>query len=283
MQETTFNSAIQADGFVQFPNSTLWLNQFYIEASLKKIDQSQINYLILQQISFQQLEQNIFYSFKNKNLLIHSLTQSTFCYEMGFLASSSNERLEFIGDSLLNLIVSKKLFHLFTDSAEGELSKLRGALVNEEKLAELARSIGLGDYLFLGRGEFKSEGSQKDSLLADSFESLIAAIFLDSNEDLKVCENIFDQIVLQYEKSANTKYYSLMHLDLFDPKSALQELTMSHHGMLPVYQAVELSPQMGFLVQVKLGEKILGEMTGVSKKKVEKLLARKMIQEKRYL
>ncbi len=283
MQETTFNSAIQADGFVQFPNSSEWLHQLYTEASLKKIDQSQINHLISKEISFEILEKNIFYTFNNKNYLINSLTQSTFCYEMGLTPTSSNERLEFMGDSLVNLIVGKNLFLHFTDVAEGDLSKLRGALVNEERLSDLARSVDLGAFMLLGKGEFKSSGSEKDSLLADTFEALIAAIYLDSNEDLKTCETVFSNMVTHYEQSAKTIFYSLMHLDLFDPKSALQELTMSHHGILPTYDALELPSNGGFVVTMKLGNKILGEMSGPSKKKVEKALARKMIQEKRYL
>ena len=283
MQETTFNLAIQADGHVQFPNSNEWLTQLYNEASLKKIDQSQFNHLISKQISFQNLEKNIFYTFKNKNFLIHALAQSTFCYEMNFAPHSSNEKLEFVGDSLVNLLVGKKIFHLFSDASEGELSKLRGALVNEEKLAELARSIKLGEYLFLGKGEYKSGGFEKDSILADTFEALIASIYFDNNEDLKECERVLEKIITQYEESQKTIFYSLMHLDLFDPKSALQELSMTHHGILPSYESVELPGQGGFLVTIKLGNKILGELSGSSKKKVEKALARMMIEKKRYL
>ncbi len=283
MQETTFNSAIQADGFVQFPNSKEWLEWLYNEASLKKIDQSQFNHLISKQISFDILEKNLFYTFQNKNFLIHALTQSTFCYEMNLLVTASNERLEFVGDSLVNLIVGKNLFNLFKDIPEGELSKLRGALVNEEKLAELARSIELGSFIFLGKGEFKSHGQDKDSILADTFEALIAAIYIDSNEDLKKCEMALNAIISQYEKNQKNLFYSLMHLDLFDPKSTLQELTMSHHGILPSYDSIELPNNGGFEVTIKLGNKVLGEMSGPSKKKVEKALARKMIQEKRYL
>ncbi len=282
MQKTTFNEETQEDGSIRFPDTHSWLNAFYSEASLKKFDQSELHHIISHQISFGQLEKKINYSFKDKKHLIVALTQSTFCYEMKESALLSNERLEFLGDSLINFIVGKNLFNFYPDHNEGDLSKLRGALVNEEKLAELSRSIALGEFLFMGRGELRSRGFDKDSILADAFEALFAAIYLDSNNNVEILESAFAFIVLEFEKNTKKAFYSLEHLNVFDTKSKLQELTMAAHGLFPTYKSAELPDHGGFKVEVFLGDKKLAEMTGTSKKKIEKQLAKKIIDEKLY-
>lgn len=282
MQETTFNSANQADGGKRMSDTTTWLNALYTEASLKKFDQNELYHIISQEINFDKLEQTIQYTFKDKKNLIHALMQSTFCYEMKETTLSSNERLEFLGDSLINFIVGKNLFHKYLTNDEGDLSKLRGALVNEEKLAELARVISLGQFIFLGKGELKSGGSDKDSILADTFEALFAAIYFDSNNKIEVLETTFLNVVSLFEAQSKRDFYSLTQLEVFDTKSKLQELTMASHGLFPSYKAVELAHNGGFIVQVWLGQKKLAEMTGPSKKKIEKMLAKKIIDEKLY-
>nr|BDT28773.1 ribonuclease III [Bacteriovorax sp. HI3] len=282
MQETTFNQETQEDGSIRFPDTHSWLNAFYSEASLKKFDQSELHHIISHKISFAQLEKKINYTFKDKKYLILALTQSTFCYEMKESTLHSNERLEFLGDSLINFIVGKNLYHLYKDHHEGDLSKLRGALVNEEKLAELARSLTLGEFLFMGRGELRSRGFDKDSILADAFEALFAAIYFDSNNNVEILEQTLKFIVDQFEKNTKTSFYSLEQLNVFDTKSKLQELTMAAHGVFPTYKSSELPDHTGFHVEVWLGDKKLAAMTGPSKKKVEKQLAKKIIDEKLY-
>lgn len=282
VQQTTLNQETQSDGVQVFPNTVAWLNAHYTEASLKKFDQSQLYHLITRDINFDQLEQIINYKFTDKNHLILALMQSTFCYEMKETTLPSNERLEFLGDSLINFIVGKNLYHLYLKNDEGDLSKLRGALVNEGKLAELARVIDLGSFVFLGKGEMKSGGASKDSILADTFEALFAAIYFDSAEKIETLEAVFKHIVAHFEEKTKKAFYSLEQLEIFDTKSKLQELIMAIHGHFPNYRSHELPHNGGFTVQVWLGQKMLGEMTGPSKKKIEKLLAKKIIDEKLY-
>lgn len=282
VQETTLNKAFQADGTAHFPDTQAWLNALYTEASLKKFDQNELCQIVLSEINFKQLEKKINYTFKDNKNLIAALMQSTFCYEMKDNSLQSNERLEFLGDSLINFIVGKKLYHQFAHLTEGDLSKLRGALVNEEKLAALSRVIGLGEFIFLGKGELKSGGHEKDSILADTFEALFAAIYFDSANNLEVLEKSFTHIVSLFEKKHTLNFYSIEQLEIFDTKSKLQELTMAIHGIFPTYRSIELASNGGFTVEVWLGHKKLGEMTGASKKKVEKLLAKKIIDEKLY-
>lgn len=282
VQETTLNKAFQADGIVHFPDTQSWLNALYTEASLKKFDQNELCHIISREINFETLEQKINYSFKDKQNLVAALMQSTFCYEMKDSSLQSNERLEFLGDSLINFIVGKNLFHRFSKNNEGDLSKLRGALVNEEKLAALARVIGLGEFIFLGKGELKSGGNDKDSILADTFEALFAAIYFDCANDVEVLERTFTHIVSLFEKKHTLDFYSIEQLEVFDTKSKLQELTMALHGAFPTYRSIEHAGNGGFTVEVWLGQKKLGEMTGASKKKIEKVLAKKIIDEKLY-
>ncbi len=286
MQETTFNKAFQADGHGPFSDTHAWLNAIYSEASLKKFDQNELYHIISSEISFDQLSQKINYTFKDKKNLIQALLQSTFCYEMKENSKESslesNERLEFLGDSLINFIVGKNLFHKYADSNEGDLSKLRGALVNEEKLAELARTIDLGNFVFLGKGEFKTGGTDKDSILADTFEALFAGIYFDSNGKIETLEAVFKTIVEKFEAKNKIEFYTMAQLDVFDTKSKLQELTMALRGAFPTYKGTELPNNAGYKVEVWLGQKMLAEMSGPSKKKVEKLLAKKIIDEKLY-
>ncbi len=282
MQETTFNKAIQADGPRHFSDTHAWLNELYSEASLKKFDQNELYHIISSEISFEQLEIKINYTFKDKKNLIQALMQSTFCYEMKDHALDSNERLEFLGDSLINFIVGKNLFHKYTKNNEGDLSKLRGALVNEEKLAELARIIDLGKFVFLGKGELRTVGVEKDSILADTFEALFAGIYFDSKNSIETLEQVFKTITDAFDVKNKTEFYTMNQLDGFDTKSKLQELTMALHGAFPTYKGFELPDNGGYKVEVWLGQKMLAEMSGVSKKKVEKLLAKKIIDEKLY-
>lgn len=282
MQETTLIKAFQADGNGHFSDTQGWLSAFYTQASLKKIDENVLYHIISREINFENLEQKINYTFQDKTKLIAALVQSTFSYEMKDSALQSNERLEFLGDSLLNFIVGKNLYQRFLQNSEGDLSKLRGALVNEEKLAALARTIGLGEFIFLGKGELKSGGHEKDSILADTFEALFAAIYFDSKNDMEVLEKTFTYIVSSFEKKHTLNFYSIEQLDVFDTKSKLQELTMAMYGTFPIYRSIENASRGGFSVEVWLGKKKLGEMTGASKKKVEKLLAKKIIDEKLY-
>lgn len=169
------------------------------------------------------LEQTIGYAFQNVALLKQAVTHRSF-------GAHHNERLEFLGDSILGMIIAKELFSLFPNSPEGELTRMRSVLVRETTLAEIAREFHLGDCLLLGPGELKSGGCRRDSLLADAVESIIGAIFLDSKESFEIVRNI----VLSW---FHTRLQSINpSISQKDPKSVLQELLQSQHKELPIYK-----------------------------------------------
>lgn len=280
VQEMTFNSPNQANECDEFSSIRLWLDALYSPAS-QKSSLSHLDYSLLSHFhSLKNLEGSIGHSFKSKNLLIEALVQSTFCYEFKELALRSNERMEFLGDSLVNFIVGKVLYKRFPNATEGELSKLRGALVNEQSLAKLANSISLGENLLLGKGEHKNNGQSKESLLADAFEALCAAIYLDAFENLEVLEVCILKVVDQFERVSGKSFFSFEHLELFDSKTQLQEISMALFQLHPTYKSVE--EKNGFIVELWIGERKLAEGHGISKKKLEKELARIVLDEKRY-
>lgn len=280
VQETTFNSAYQADGSENIFSIHQWLTALYTQASHKKIDQTHFNHLISTLPSFNLLEVQLNYTFQNRAHLAQAFMQSTFCYEMKDVVFHSNERLEFLGDSLLNFMVAEVLYEKYPDKNEGELSKLRGALVNEAELSKFSRALGLEDNIFLGKGEFKSNGHLKDSILADTFESLLGAVYIDSGKDLKKLRGVFDTIVAFFEKKSGNAFFSDLGMDHFDSKSRLQELTVARRGVFPVYKSIPEGQE--FRVEVWIDEKMIASMTGPSKKKTEKELARKILTENLY-
>lgn len=284
MQETTFNMPYSSNGSENISSIQSWLDALYGQASqkilLKNLDAS-----VLTQISsVQNLQNQLQYKFKNKEFLINALTQSTFCYEFKELELLSNERLEFLGDSLVNLVVGKILYKRFSHLKEGDLSKLRGSLVNEHSLSKLAKSISLGENLLLGKGEHKNNGEKKESILADAFEAIIAAIYLDSGEKTDVVESTLVAVINLFEKQTGTEFFSMNNLENFDSKTQLQEISMALYQTLPKYIAEDLKAGVGseFKVELWIGERKLAEGTGPSKKKLEKELARVVLDEKRY-
>ncbi|MBI4125494.1 MAG: ribonuclease III, partial [Deltaproteobacteria bacterium] len=124
-------------------------------------------------------EKKLGYKFKKPALLKRALTHKSSTNEMKLSPMENNERLEFLGDAVLELVISHLLMENFSDHPEGELSKLRAAIVNEVQLAELARKIDLGDFLFLGKGEDRTGGREKDSLLSDALEAVLGAVYVD--------------------------------------------------------------------------------------------------------
>lgn len=174
------------------------------------------------------LTQLLGYEFKNPKLLEAAMTHRSI---RGF----NNERLEFLGDSIINLLIAEALYHRFPHLREGELSRLRSSLVKGETLAKLAREFSLGSYLRLGAGEIKTGGAKRDSILADAMEAIIAAIYLDSN---------FETI-----QSLVTKWFGkwLHNLNpsqpLKDPKTRLQEFLQHRKYPLPIYEMTNVTGQ----------------------------------------
>ena len=173
-------------------------------------------------IQIEKLCRSLDYDFRNPELLREALSHRS-------TGSRSNERMEFLGDSVLNFVIAASLFHQYSDCDEGELSRLRAYLVNGEILAELAKELSIGEHLYLGVGELKSGGHRRTSILSDAMEAIIGAIYLDGG--IEVCKK---QILKWYDKR-------LLNLPLTapkDPKTNLQELLQAKKLPLPTYSIV---------------------------------------------
>jgi len=170
------------------------------------------------------LEKTLGYTFEDKKLIIEALTHKS--YKQPY----DNERLEFLGDAVLDLIVGEYLYKKFSSSAEGNLSKIRASLVNEAGFDKLARALKLGEYIFLSNAEENNGGREKSSLLSNAFEAVMGAIYLESG--LLTVEKIAIELI-----EANHEDISLDSL-FRDFKTTLQELTQARFGMIPVYQVV---------------------------------------------
>ena len=212
------------------------------------------------------LEVRLGYRFKQPTLLSTALTHPTFVHENPQLVVDDNQRLEFLGDAVIGLVVGDLLMDHFPDGREGDLTRIRAALVSEKSLAALARQLGLGDFLRMGRGEALSGGQEKPSILADAMEALMAAIYIDGG--------------FQSAYAVIAEAFVPLLSDVGgDPKSRLQELTQKTSGPLPVYRVLnEAGPdhEKVFTVEVRVGE-ICVTASGKSKKKAEKGAARKAL------
>lgn len=223
-------------------------------------------------------QEKIGYSFKTPSLLAEALTHKSYAHETipSVVIFAHNERLEFLGDAVLDLSVSALLMHRDYKATEGELSKRRAALVNEKTLAEVARELELSEYVILGRGELHSKGHEKESILASTVEALLGAVFLDGGFDATfgIVESLFSARVesLLNDKSSFAKDY----------KSRLQEIVQSEHKVTPKYVIDKTQGpehQKTFFVSVMVGEKKLGEGTGKSRKEAEQDAAQRVLSE----
>ncbi len=220
------------------------------------------------------LESDLGISFENKEFLNLALMHKSYSSEQKFESYVNNERLEFLGDSVLSLAISTYLYKNFSTSHEGELSKLRSKLVSKENCYFWAKELGLGTYLKLGVGEEKSKGRQRISNLANVFEALIGAIYLDKG--FQVAENF----VL-----AKLENFKLESLDE-DYKSKLQETLQTLFKLPPTYKIVrESGPahKKTFKIQVEINKIVLGIGQENSKKKAEQLAAKDALLNGRYL
>jgi ribonuclease-3 len=219
------------------------------------------------------LQKSIEYTFKNKSILKTALTHSSYANEHKNNGVVCNERLEFLGDSVLGFICAELLYNKFKSKPEGELSKMRSSLVCESALCEYAKDLKLGNYLLLGHGEILAAGQDRPSTLSDAFEALIAAIYLDGGiEPAK-------KFVLPYLNKA-IDADSITHLFSRDYKTALQEIAQKNPGELISYViADETGPDHNklFTVNVYLNSNLLASGTGKSKKEAEQEAARKAL------
>jgi ribonuclease III len=194
-------------------------------------------------------------------LLLRALTHRSYAYENGGLPH--NERLEFLGDSVLGLVVTDSLYREHPDLPEGQLAKLRAAVVNMRALADVARTLGLGDYLMLGRGEESTGGRDKASILADTMEAVIGTVYLSSG--LPAATTFVHHLLDPLMRSSASLGAGL------DWKTSLQELTASASLGVPEYRVTEEGPdhEKVFTARSVVGDEVLGEGVGRSKKEAE--------------
>ena len=213
------------------------------------------------------LEAAIGYRFTNITLLQNALAHSSYANERWHNSLMSNERLEFLGDSILGMVVAEYLYRNFPDRPEGELTRMRADMVCETSLAAIADQIGLGQHLLLGHGEEQGGGRQRASILADAVESVIAASFLDGG--MEAARGFIERFVL-----SNVPVTKLHNEDY---KTALQELVQQKKDQILRYvMAGESGPDhdKSFIAEVELNGKVIGRGTGRSKKRAEQEAAR---------
>jgi len=217
-----------------------------------------------------QLAQILNYEFKDRSLLKRALSHRS-------AEGPSNERLEFIGDSILSFIIATELFARYPKLQEGELSQMRANLVRKETLAAMAKDFRLGEFLYLGIGEQKSGGSKRDSIVADAFEAIIGAIFVDGG--IGICR---EKVLAWYD--AGVSDWSLAGEK--DPKSILQEYLQANKKSLPKYEIINTegkSHQMYFKVRCTVeGMETTADGEGTSIQKAEQSAAQKFLQEVNY-
>jgi len=219
------------------------------------------------------LQQTLGIVFNDPSLLEQALVHGSYLNENPGLALTSNERLEFLGDAVLGLIVAEKLYQDYPNFTEGEMTKLRSTLVRRETLARMARAIRLGDYLYLGKGEEAGGGRDKPVNLASALEAVIAAIFLD--QGLPTTRDFILRL-LDTELQKVTKQGAVV-----DYKSELQEFIQSRGQQTPAYHIIETTgPEHSriYTVEVRLGEAVLGRGSGKSKKAAETEAARSALE-----
>lgn len=220
-------------------------------------------------MSLDSLQKALGYKFQSLQHLDHALTHSSYRHEARSQNVMDNERLEFLGDAVLNFVVSHHLYNLFSDLAEGKLAKLKSFLVSEPILASLAKQLELGSYLKLGKGETKSGGADRISNLGNAFEAVIGAIYLDGGIE-PVRKFILEQLQDDLDKSGQDYF-------LRDYKSIFQEFVQARFNTIPVYTIVsESGPDHDkrFNVRVTVNHTEYGLGQGRSKKEAEQAAAR---------
>jgi len=221
---------------------------------------------------FKRIEKAIGYSFKKTMFLKRALTHKSYANENKLPAEEQNERLEFLGDAVLELCVSELLMERHPQYSEGDLSKLRAAIVNEKQLANFARTFTLGESLYLGRGEEQTSGREKPSLLADAYEAVLGAIYLDRgfSKAASVIRKHYEQLL---DAATTEEIYK-------DYKTELQEKSQSIFKSIPRYRlAGESGPDHDktFEIELTIRNEVMGRGTGRSKKEAEQQAAREAL------
>lgn len=223
-------------------------------------------------------EQRLHVSFKNKDLLLQALTHRSYLNERPSFRLGHNERLEFLGDAVLELVVTDELYAQFPDKPEGELTSYRAALVNSKMLAEVSLELEVNDALLLSRGEAKDVGRARQYILANAFEALVGALYLDQGYE-SAKEFIHRVLLSRTEEVIEKKLYK-------DPKSLFQEEAQERVSITPTYKVLkEEGPDhdKNFLVGVFLEDELIAEGQGPSKQIGQEEAARNGLQKKGWL
>lgn len=210
---------------------------------------------------------------RHYELYDQALTHSSYSYENKLSSLNNYERLEYLGDAVLKLVVSEYLFERFPHYREGELTKIRAVVVSDARLAELAQSLHLGDYIIFGSSEARSGGSKKKSNLACAFEALLGAMFLDGKlpEVREMLRERLEDMIMETAMSKTKDNY----------KAALQELTQAEEGILPIYRTIkETGPSHNrtFYIEVSINGETVGHGVGKSKKEAQQQAARQALE-----
>ncbi len=223
-------------------------------------------------IQLEGLEKKIGIRFKNQDLLKESLTHRSYLNERSSWPHPHNERLEYLGDAVLELAVSEGLFARFPNFPEGQLTVLRAALVNYQMLSRVATDIGLEKFILMSKGEARDKGKAREVILANTIESLIGALYLDQGFE-KTKEFVHTWVLTHLDSILKSKSYK-------DPKSELQEIIQERMKLTPTYRVLEENGpahQRIFKVGVYLGEKFVSEGRGSSKQEAETEAAREAL------
>lgn len=223
-------------------------------------------------LDFSALEEVIGVQFKDRNYILSAMTHRSYLNEHREATQDHNERLEFLGDAVLELVVTDFLFNKYPEKPEGELTAIRAALVNTNSLAEASTKLGINEYLLLSKGEAKDTGRARVYILANAFESVVGALYLDQGYE-SAQDFIARQLFAQTDEIVAKRLWQ-------DPKSRFQELAQEHAGITPSYETLsQTGPDHDrvFVVGVFLGEQKVAEGQGRAKQEAEQQAAEKAI------
>ena len=226
-------------------------------------------------MNFEKFEEKAGVKFKNKDLLKQAFIHRSYINENRSLALGHNERMEFLGDAVLELVITDFLYKRFNDSTEGELTSLRSALVNADTCSKVAQTLGVNEFLHLSKGETKDTGRARQYILANTLEAIIGAIYLDLGYEIAK-EFILSHIASLTDEIVKDKTW-------IDAKSLLQERAQEEIGITPNYKVVrESGPDHDkhFTVSVYVGKELYGEGDGKSKQDAEQSAARSALESK---
>jgi len=226
---------------------------------------------------FEKLEKKLNLKFKNKDLLTQAFVHRSFLNENTNFGIQHNERLEFLGDAVLEHIVTTHLFSKYPEKTEGELTNLRSALVNSRMLSSVSQELDFNDFLLLSAGEVKEGGKARQYILANVFEAFIGSLYLD--QGLEICQDFIEKHLL-------TKLPKIIKENLFrDSKSKFQEQAQEKVGITPSYKVLEEwgpDHQKTFVIGVYLGKNLIAEGQGSSKQEAEEEAAKKALKNKKW-